>query len=192
MTGAKAAPPAKAAGARSGVQRATGRNRPEWFAALDAWGAVGRPYREIADWLTGAHGLSAWWAQKLIVEYEQARGIRQAGVRRDGTFEGGASKVIGVTPDAVRTAFRNPQERERWLPGAKLTERPSSSDRTLRFDWAGGATRLAVTVIPADGNRCQVAVQHGRLPDAAAAQVSRAEWRERLVALKRQLEAADR
>jgi hypothetical protein len=53
--------------------------REEWFAVLDQWGAAGRPYREIASWLTGEHGLSAWWAQKLIVEYEQARGIRGQG-----------------------------------------------------------------------------------------------------------------
>jgi uncharacterized protein DUF4287 len=59
-----------------GVQRSTGRGRGEWFALLDAWGASGRRYREIADWLMGEHDLSRWWAQNLIVEYEQARGLR--------------------------------------------------------------------------------------------------------------------
>ena len=54
----------------------TGHDRAFWFAELDAWGAAGRPYREIADWLTTEQGLSAWWAQKLIVEYEEARGLR--------------------------------------------------------------------------------------------------------------------
>lgn len=42
----------------TGVRRATGRGRDEWFALLDRWGAVGRPYREIADWLTAKHGIS--------------------------------------------------------------------------------------------------------------------------------------
>src|SRR3954468_15062666 len=89
----------------TGLRRATGRGYQQWFAALDAWGAVGRPYREIAQWLTAAHGVSAWWAQKLIVEYEQARGVRQPGVRPDGTFAVGASKTIAVPVDRLTTAF---------------------------------------------------------------------------------------
>jgi heme-degrading monooxygenase HmoA len=79
------------------LERTTGRDRQGWFAVLDEWGARGRSYREIADWLTGEHGLSDWWAQKLIVEYEEARGIRPAAVRRDGTFEVGASKMVALT-----------------------------------------------------------------------------------------------
>src|SRR5687768_10137378 len=31
------------------LRRSTGRDRGEWFAVLDEWGAGGRPYREIAD-----------------------------------------------------------------------------------------------------------------------------------------------
>jgi hypothetical protein len=42
-----------------GLRRATGRDRDGWFAVLDAWGAAGRPYREIDDWLVIEHGLSS-------------------------------------------------------------------------------------------------------------------------------------
>src|SRR5918992_6365900 len=84
-----------------GVTRATGRGRQEWFALLDDWGARGRSYTEIAAWLTTKHGLSKWWAQKLIVEYEQSRGVRRAGVRRDGTFEVTASKTVAVPCDRL-------------------------------------------------------------------------------------------
>jgi hypothetical protein len=35
----------------SALLSATGRNYAEWFQLLDAWGAPGRAYREIADWL---------------------------------------------------------------------------------------------------------------------------------------------
>ena len=61
----------------SGIRRATGRTYDQWFALLDRWGAPGRPFRETADWLEGEHDLSSWWAQKLIVEYEQTRGLPQ-------------------------------------------------------------------------------------------------------------------
>src|SRR5687768_6490562 len=88
----------------TGVLSGTGRERAEWFELLDRWGASGRPYAEIAGWLTGEHGLSKWWAQKLIVEYEQDRGIREPGVRRDGSFEVGASKTVEAPLEAVFAA----------------------------------------------------------------------------------------
>lgn len=45
--------------AGDGVRRGTGRDRDEWFALLDAWGAASRQYREIVAWLTGEHDLSS-------------------------------------------------------------------------------------------------------------------------------------
>ena len=127
------------------LRRSTGRDRAEWFAMLDTWGAGGRPYREIADWLTGEHGVSSWWAQKLIVEYEQARGLRDAGVRPDGTFAGGASKTIAVPVQRLFDAFVDADLRERWLPGVVLRERTSQAGRSARFDWDDDASRVNVT-----------------------------------------------
>src|ERR671914_460765 len=97
----------------TGIRRATGRERDEWFALLDKSGARGREYREIADWLTDRHGLSRWWAQKLIVEYEQDRGVRQPGVRRNGTFEVTASKTVAVPCDRLFDAFVDSRRRRR-------------------------------------------------------------------------------
>ena len=168
------------------LERTTGRDRQGWFAVLDEWGAARRPYREIADWLTGEHGLSEWWAQKLIVEYEEARGVRAAGVRRDGTFEVGASKVINVDIERVRAAFVDPTARERWLRDARLQPRDPSTETRLRFDWAAGS-RIVVNLV-ADADRTQVAIQHERLPDADTAARVKAFWRERMADLKAYLE----
>jgi uncharacterized protein YndB with AHSA1/START domain len=173
---------------KNGVQRATGRDRAEWFGLLDEWGAAGRPYREIADWLTGEHDLSRWWAQKLIVEYEEARGLRDPGVRRDGTFEVGASKTVAVPLDRLFAAFVDADERERWLPGVDMPERMSESGRVARFDWAEGTSRVVVTFASSGEARSQVVVQHERLPDAESAQRMKAFWRERLAALRSVLE----
>jgi uncharacterized protein YndB with AHSA1/START domain len=170
-----------------GIRRATGRGYDEWFAALDEWGAVGRPYREIADWLTGEHAMSAWWAQKLIVEYEQARGVRQAGARPDGTFAAGASKTIAAPVEQAAAAFTDPGLRSRWLPGVSLAERTSQRGRSIRLD-VGDGTRLNVT-FGGGPEKTQVAVEQERLADAAAAEAARAFWRDRLAALKSLLEA---
>ena len=174
-----------------GVRRATGRDRGEWFAVLDAWGAAGRPYREIAEWLTGEHGLSSWWAQKLIVEYEQSRGIRPPGVRRDGTFEVGASKTVGVPVERLFAAFADAELRARWLPDAAMRESASEPGRLIRFSWADGATRVVVNFTPQGDAKSQVDLQHQRLPDATTAADRKAYWRERLTALKNLLEAGD-
>jgi hypothetical protein len=179
---------AEPGGSGEGMRRATGRDRGGWFAVLDAWGAAGRPYREIAAWLTGEHGVSSWWAQKLIVEYEQARGLRAAGVRPDGTFTVGASKTVAVPAERLYAAFVDAEVRELWLPGVAMRERTSQPGRSARFDWDDGATRVNVSVAAAGEARSQAAVEHERLPDARAAEEAKAYWRERLDVLKTVLE----
>ena len=175
--------------ASAALRSQTGHDYGEWFQLLDDWGASGRPYREVADWLTGTHGMSEWWAQKLIVEYEQLRGIRQPGARRDGTFTGGASKTVAVPVDRLFEAFTDPALRGRWLPGVELSERTSRPGRSVRFDVADGS-RLDVGFTPRGDSKSQLAVEHVRLPDAAAAERARPDWRERLTTLKTLLEAS--
>jgi uncharacterized protein YndB with AHSA1/START domain len=170
------------------LARTTGRDRAEWFDELDRWGAAGRQYREIADYLRTEHGLSNWWAQKLIVEYEEARGLRDPGVRRDGTFEVGASKTIEATPDAVSEAFTSETARERWLPGVAIGSTDPTGGR-LRFDWAAGNSRVSVTLSETGGGRTTVVLQHDRIRDGGMAQSMKSFWQERLTELKRVLES---
>jgi uncharacterized protein YndB with AHSA1/START domain len=174
-----------------GVTRATGRTREEWFALLDAWGAAGRPYREIAGWLTGEHELSRWWAQKLVVEYEQARGVRAPGVRRDGTFEITASKTVAVPCGRLFDAFVDSRQRRRWLSDARMKLRGSQPGRTARFDWDDGASRVTVEFAAKGPAKSTVAVAHQRLGKATEAQAAKALWRERLNDLKSFLEASN-
>jgi uncharacterized protein YndB with AHSA1/START domain len=172
--------------AREGVRRATGRSRDEWFGVLDAWGAAGRPYREIADWLSGEHQISSWWAQKLIVEYEQARGVREAGARPGGTFAAGASKTVAVPVERLTAAFVDAELRARWLPDVVLHERTSQAGRSIRFDLerSGARSRLNVTFASSGEGKSRMALEEERLPDARAAEEARGYWRERLAALK--------
>ena len=167
------------------LRSATGRDYAEWYAALDAWGAPGRDYRTIADWLIG-QGASAWWAQKLIVEYEQERGLRKPGARADGTFTGGASKAVPVTVDRVYTTFSDPEQRRTWLAELELTERTSRPGRSIRFEAADGS-RVSVQFSATGKQKSQVAVEHEALPDAAAAEQAKQDWRQRLTTLQRWL-----
>jgi uncharacterized protein YndB with AHSA1/START domain len=174
---------------QTGVRRATGRDRDEWFALLDAWGAAGRPFRQIADWLTGEHGLSRWWAQKLIVEYEQARGLRPAGARSGGTFSVTASKTVAVPVERLFEAFVAARLRRGWLPGAKMRVRTTERGRSARFDWEDGDTRVNANFLTRGKAKSQVGIEHTHLPDARSAEKMKAFWRERLAKLKELLES---
>ena len=173
--------------AMTGVRRGTGHDRQEWFALLDAWGAAGRPYREIAGWLKDEHGVSNWWAQKLVVEYEQERGLRAPGVRPDGTFTVGASKTVAVPVERLFEAFVDGRLRKRWLPGGALRKRAAEPGRMARFDRDDG-TRVEVTFASTGKGKTRVSMEHVRLPDAKTAEETKAYWRERLASLKALLE----
>lgn len=162
------------------VVRNTGRPYDEWFALLDGWGGTERTHGEIAARLAAESGMSGWWCQNVTVEYERARGLRPARGSRDGTHNAGASRTVAVPVEALYAAFmgRYPELRER-------TTRPN---RSARFDWEDGSTRVNVAFTAKDGGRSHVAVSHERIPDAATADRLKAMWRERLAELKVVLE----
>jgi hypothetical protein len=170
------------------LQAATGRGYDDWFALLDAIGAESRRHGEIVAWLMEEHGIGSWWAQRVTVDYEQARGLRPPGGGRDGTFTVTASKTVGVPVERLYAAFADPELRERWLLGRVLRERTSRPGRSVRFDCEDGATRLAVGFNAMGPEKSQVALAHERLADAEAAAESKAYWRERMAALKTLLE----
>lgn len=167
--------------------RATGKRHPEWFALLDAWGATDRGHTEIAAWLRDGNSVAGWWAQSITVAYERARGKR-ARHQLPGGFSVGATRTIAAPPEAVLAAFTDESFRSRWLAQDGIRPRPTRARLTARFDWPRPASRLVVTVAPHGDGRSTVSVTHEQLPDATAAERSKAEWRDRLVELKGLLE----
>ena len=166
-----------------GVQKATGRTRDEWFELLDVQGMRGRPYKETAAYLVGDHGLSRWWAQKLTVEYEQARGVRTPGARPDGTITVTATKTVAVPHSKAFDAVADATQRRRWLRDLRLRSRGSDGRRSIRFDSADGS-RVKVTFHATSENKVQVAVEHSRISTARAASREKTAWRDRLAALR--------
>ena len=189
-----AAAPVDAPGARRPysdevVRANTGHTWDEWFALLDAWGATERPHTEIARWVAGEHEVGGWWAQGVTVAYEQARGLRAPGQRRGGLFEASASKTVAVPVERLYAAFAEPGLRERWLPGATFEVRTAQPGKSIRADWEDGSTRLVINFTARGDAKSQVALVHGRIPDAGSAEKLRTFWRERVAVLKQLLEA---
>ena len=174
------------------IRSRTGRGWEQWFDLLDDWGAAERPHREIARWVAAQLGIEplVWEAQAVTVTYERARGLRAVGEQADG-FAITASRTVAVSVERLYAVFTDEALRERWLPGGSLRERTSRRPKSARFDWGDGDTRVNVGFTAKGEDKSTVALQHGRLPDAEEAERMKAWWRERLAALKLQLEGGE-
>ncbi|MEH0985801.1 DUF4287 domain-containing protein [Micromonospora sp. CPCC 205556] len=173
------------------IRERTGRSWDEWFTLLDEWGGTQRTHTEIARWLVTAHEVPGWWAQALTVGYEQARGLRAPGQRRDGRWEAGGSRTVAVPVQRLFEAFADETLRRRWLPDVEIRVRTATAPKTFRADWAGGPTRIVAGFTPKGEAKAQVAVVHEKLADAEEAARLKGYWRERLAALKQLLESGN-
>ena len=171
------------------IRRRTGRGWEEWFDLLDDWGAAERSHREIARWVAEQQGVVplAWNAQAVVGSYERVRGLRAVGEHADG-FAITATKTVAVPVDRLYDAFVDESLRGRWLPDGELRERTATKPKSARFDWGGDGSRVHVTFAAKGDGKSTVALQHARLADAREAERMKAYWRERVAAMKEELE----
>jgi hypothetical protein len=113
------------------------------------------------------------------VGYERIKGLRAIGQRRSGAFEASKSRTFPVPLARLYRAFRDARTRARWLPGVKLTVRSASPEKYMRITWPD-ETSVVVGFLSKGADKSQVAIQHEKLPDQAAATRSKQYWAERL------------
>jgi hypothetical protein len=169
------------------IRRRTGRGWEEWFELLDAWGAAERTHTEIARWVASEHPVKGWDAQAITVSFERASGRRAVGQHADG-FSITVSKTMAVPVVRLYEAFVDASVRERWLPDGALRERTTLEPRSARFDWGDGQTRVNVGFVAKSEDKSAVALEHARLADAEEAERMKSYWRDRIAALKEELE----
>ena len=123
-----------------------------------------------------------WWAQAVTVGYERIKGLRAVGQRRDGSFEANKSRTFAVPLVRLYRAFHDARTRARWLPGVDLTVRTATRGKSMRITWPD-RTSVVVGFESRGAGKSQVAIQHGKLADRAAAARMKQYWAERLGAL---------
>ena len=126
--------------------------------------------------------IPGWWAQTVTVGYERIKGLRAIGQRRSGAFEASKSRTFAVPLARLFRSFRDPRQRARWLPDVALTVRSATPEKYMRITWPD-RTSVAVGFLAKGSAKSQVAIQHEKLPDQAAAVRLKAYWSERLDAL---------
>jgi hypothetical protein len=170
------------------LRQNTGKGWREWFRILDAWGAKERKHGEIAAHLMKERGVPGWWAQSITVGYERARGLRAKHQTLEGSFQVSTSKTLPVGVGRAFKAFAEAPQRSRWLERGMLRVRTSLKNRSVRFDFRDGASRVVAWFEPKGRSKTSVTIQHEKLPDAGAVEEMRAMWKERLNGLAKVLE----
>lgn len=163
------------------VVAATGRTWQEWFALLDAAGAVDLAHPEIARRLVTEHGVDGWWAQSVTVAYEQARGRRRKHEGPDG-FAISKSKTVAAPLARLYAAWSDDEVRARWLP-EPIEITSQREGRTLNARWGDGPARIAVRFEARGEHKAQVSLGHTRIADEAEAERMKALWSDRLARL---------
>jgi hypothetical protein len=171
------------------IQQRTGRGWEEWFDLLDDWGAAERTHREIARWVADQLGIEplVWDAQAITSSYERARGLREVGETEQG-FAVSATRTVAVPVERLFDAVVDESRRRSWLPDGQLSERTATRPRSARFDWGDGTSRVIVGFDAKGERKSTMALQHVRLADRDEAERMKAYWRERVSALKEELE----
>ena len=170
------------------VRAKTGKTWAEWFAILDSAGAKKLDHKGIVAILTEKHTLPPWWRQMVTVGYEQERGLRVAHQSPQG-FTANASKTINVPLMTLYKAWSDKKARARWLPKPDFEVRRATPGRSMRITWVDKKSNLDVGFVAKGNGKSQVALDHGKLPDASAVERMKKFWSKALQALKEKLEA---
>jgi uncharacterized protein YndB with AHSA1/START domain len=143
-------------------------------------------HKEIVAYLVEHYQVGPWWRQSVTVAYEQARGMRAKHEMPSG-YQISRSKTIPVSLDKLYTAWQDPAERLRWLPGVDLTFHKETPHKLLRALWTDGLTTLDIAFYEKEARKSQVVVQHNKLENAQQAEEMKAYWSEALSRLEKHL-----
>lgn len=168
------------------VRHATGRSWAQWLRLLDRAGGKRMTHAELVAEVGQRAEVSGWWRQMVAVGYEQARGKRAKHERPEG-FEITRSRTLPVPISRLFQAWTRAAVRQQWLPGDPLTVRKRTRNRSIRALWSDGKTRIEVYFHEKGKAKSSVTVQHGRLPNADAAERMSRFWGNRLEALRETL-----
>ena len=197
---AAAAKPKRRAGVSdASILRATGRGFDHWFGALDAFGAREKGHTATARYLYETQHVPGWHAQMITVAYERDRGLRAMNQSCVGDFQVSVSKTLRAGVAEVAEAVADERRRHQWLRNAdpqlaralnaafegprRLAIKRDDYAR-MRYRWDGATVEIRITGKPTGAS---IVADCNGLPDAAAVERLREQWRQVLESLKTHL-----
>lgn len=178
------------------VQKATGYSWSHWFTLLDEFDVPSKGHTEAAKFLAEVHGLDAWWAQSVSIEYEVLRGLRLANQKTDRSFSVSVQRTVEAPAAWVWPAVLNVPG---WLPAASIDAvlggeyrglgggygvvkqlKPGALLR-LSFAEAGDPVESMLYIeLTEKSGRTAVRFRHERLSGPAQVETMRGRWTEAL------------
>jgi hypothetical protein len=169
------------------VKKSTGKTRKQWFSILNKNGAKKMEHKQVAKLLHEKYGLSPWWSQMIIVQYEQEIKGRKKHEKPEG-FQ--ISKSITLTSPVTKiyNTINSPLKRIVWLSDPAITITKSAKDKSIRGKWSDKKTNIEFQLYPKDINRTQVVVQQSRIKSSKESEMMKNYWEKQLNNLKKYLE----
>jgi uncharacterized protein YndB with AHSA1/START domain len=97
-----------------------------------------------------------------------------------GSFSVSVSKTLPVGVGKVYVAVVDARQRSGWLERGTLKARTSQKNKSARFDFRDGSSRVNVYFEAKGRSKTTVTVMHERLADTGAVEEMRAMWKESL------------
>ena len=164
------------------MEKATGRNRAQWFVILDDLGAQDLTHKQIARLLEGRKLIEgAWWSQTVTVEYERHIGRRAEGQLSSGKFSASASKTFSAADlDAALSAWTAAIGTPESYDGVSAEGDPEFTQSEVWRYWRvrlnDGSRATAAILIKTPG-KATVSISHNGLSDADVAAARKVFWK---------------
>ena len=160
------------------VKAKTGKTWEAWFKILDKADATKMTHTEIAALLYDKFKCPPWWSQMVANQFEQERGLRKKHEMFDG-YQISVSKTIQIQLSRIFSFCSNPKSRGGWL-GESIEPSTVNKNKNIRSLWTDGKSRIEFAFYDKDGSKCQLVIQHNKIPDAKTAQKMKAYWKKKI------------
>lgn len=175
------------------VVKATGKSWDEWFKILDSADASKMPHKDIVrmlhdkglirkrkDWPEDKNFNAGWWAQSIVVGYEEKIGRRVFGAKTAGNYSVTVGKSLAGTPDDVLKIWQGLVKEKTEFNKVKIEgdSRISSTDkwRYWKVDLVDGSKIMAATG-PKVNNQSAFSVTMDKLKGEKEVEMWRRYWK---------------
>ena len=156
----------------------TGKSFEKWVAFLDQRGGRNLDHKTLARLVEETGEASAWWAQGIVVAYEQEIGRRQPGEVKDG-FRVAVTRKLDAAPETVMARLMAEIAALPDFAGIAPAAPPreSATDKRLFFRQKLAEGQLEIAVARLGPDRAEASITQSGLADAAGVERVRAFWK---------------
>ncbi len=180
------------------VHRCTGKHWDQWISILNKAGASYWIRKDITEYLKTKHKLKPWWVQLVTSCYEVHIGRRQEGRNLKGEYAVTVTKTFYISQKKMWNFLNSLNGLKTWLDtmspfmlkekeqfevyGGIFGEvRTMKKPERVRLTWQDAEdlkkTVVQLYIVPRPGEKCIVAIQHDKIPNASSKEKLLRRWK---------------